>query len=210
VYYLGGEELDRLMKRDGKALSPDEERHESERLQKRAQEYEKKQVKKANETDSGQEEKRHKDDVQVSDFLRIDRFTNPRRETFRGHEVIVFDFEPNPSYKPSTTIEHFLHELEGSVWIDEQAQDVVRLEAYLNNTFKMAGGLFASLQKGSAFTFEQAKVADEVWMPSYLEAHVSAKLLLLKGLSGNFTERYGDYRKFHVESVTQPGTVRAN
>jgi hypothetical protein len=210
VFYLGGDEVDRLIAKDGKPLSPDEDRRESERVQKRAQEYEKKQAKKANEAERGPEEKRNKDDVQVSDFLRIDRFTNPRRETFRGHEVIVFDFDPNPKYKPSATIERLLHELEGSVWIDEQAQDVVRLEAHLNGTFKMAGGFLASLQKGSAFTFEQAKINDEVWMPSYLEAHVSAKLLLVKGLSGNFTERYSNYQKFHVDSVTQTGTVRAN
>ncbi len=210
VFYLGSNEVDRLTAKDGKPLNPDEGRRESDRVQKRAQDYEKKQAKAAHQGDSGEQKKRDKDEVQVSDFLRMDRFTNPRRETFRGHEVIVFDFEPNPSYKPSSTIERLLHELEGSVWIDEQAQDVVRLEAYLNNTFKMAGGLVASLQKGSAFTFEQAKINDEVWMPSYLEAHVNAKLMLVKGLSGNFTERYSNYRKFHVESVTRMGTVRAN
>ena len=215
VFYLGGDELDRLIAKDGRPLSPDEKRHENERLQKRVQEYEKKQVKADNLADSRQEVnrqeiRRDRDDVQVSDFLRMDRFTNPRRETFRGHEVIVFDFEPNPTYRPSTTVERLLHGFEGSVWIDEQAQDVVRLEAYLTSAFKMAGGLFASLQKGSAFTFEQAKINEEVWLPSYLEAHVNAKLLLVKGLSGNFTERYSNYQKFHVESVTQTGTVRAN
>lgn len=210
VFYLGGDEVDRLMKRDGKALSPDEERHENERLQKRVQEYEKKQVKAVDRADTRQEVQRDRNDVQVSDFLRMERFTNPRRETFRGHEVVVFDFEPNPSYKPTCMVEHLLHELEGAVWIDEQAQDVVRLEAYLKSSFKLAGGLFASLQKGSAFTFEQAKINDEVWMPSFLEVHVSAKLLLFKGLSGNFTDRYTDYRKFRVETVTHPGTVRVN
>jgi hypothetical protein len=210
VYYLGGDEVDRLTAKDGKPLSPDEDRRESERVRKRAQDYENKQAKATARADNGQQKKRDKDNVQVSDFLRMDRFTNPRRETFRGHEVIVFDFQPNPTYKPDTTVERLLHELEGSVWIDEQAQDVVRLEAHLTGTFKMAGGLVASVQKGSAFTFEQAKIKDEVWLPSYLEAHVSARLLLLKGLSGNFAERYTNYRKFHVESVTQPGTVRAN
>ncbi|HXJ94511.1 MAG TPA: hypothetical protein VMT20_16820 [Terriglobia bacterium] len=210
VFYLGGDEVDRLIAKDGKPLSPDEDHRESERVQKRARDYENKQVKIARQPDDAGQKRRDKDDVQISDFLRIDRFTNPRRETFRGHEVIVFDFEPNPSYKPSTTVERLLHEFEGSVWIDEQARDVVRLEGYLNGSFKLAGGLFASVQKGSAFTFEQAKINDEVWMPSYLEAHVNAKLLLVKGLSGNFTERYSNYQKFHVESVTQAGTVRGN
>jgi hypothetical protein len=47
-------------------------------------------------------------------------------------------------------------------------------------------------------------------LPSFLEAHVSARLFLLKGLSGNVVMRYRDYQKFHVEGVTRPGMVREN
>lgn len=35
----------------------------------------------------------------ISDFLRASQFINPRRESFRGQEVIVFDFEPRPNFK---------------------------------------------------------------------------------------------------------------
>lgn len=68
----------------------------------------------------------------------------------------------------------------------------------------------ASLKKGSAFTFEQSKINEEVWLPSSLEAHVNARLLLLKGMEGNFIERYSDYKKFRVESMTKQGTVKEN
>ena len=203
VFYLGGDEVDRLVRKDGKDLSPAEQQKEKEKIEKRIAQYEKREAKPAQQGED--EGKRKKDEVEVSDFLRMDRFTDERRETFRDHGVIVFDFEPNPAYHPGSTLERLLHELVGAVWIDEQARQVVRLEAYLHNSFKLGGGLFASLQKGSAFTFEQAKINDEVWLPSHLEAHVSARLLLLKGFHGNFTDRYSDYRKFHVESVTKPG-----
>lgn len=210
VFYLGGDEVDRLVRKDGRALDAAGEQKEDEHIQKAVKDYDKKEARKQQREGRGEEPKKDKDDVQLSDFLRMDHFTNPRRETFHGHDVIVFDFEPNPSYKPSSMVESLIHELTGAVWIDEQAKDVARLEAYLSGNFKVAGGLLASLKKGSAFTFEQSKINEEVWMPSYLEAHVNAKLLLLKGLEGNFVQRYANYRKFHVESVTRQGAVKAN
>lgn len=210
VFYLDGDEVDRLVKKDGKELSAAEQQKQNEHIQKVVRDYEKRHAKEEQRKKKGEPPKKHDDDIAVSDFLRIDRFTNPRRETFRGHEVIVFDFEPNPDYKPAKTVERLLHELSGAVWIDEQDADVVRLEAHLTNSFKLAGGLFASLQKGSAFVFEQAKINNEVWMPSYLEAHVSARVLLFKGLGGNFSEHYTNYQKFRVESVTKQGEVKSN
>jgi hypothetical protein len=210
VFYLGGDEVDRLVSKNGHPLSAAEEQKENEHIQKAIKDYEKKQARKAEAASRGEEPKHDKDDPQISDFLRMEHFTNPRRETFRGHEVIVFDFEPNPSYKPTSMVENLIHDLVGAVWVDEQAQDVVRLEAYMAGNFKLAGGLLASLKKGSAFTFEQSKVNDEVWMPSYMEAHINARLLLLKGMEGNFIEHYANYRKFHVESVTKQGTVKGD
>jgi hypothetical protein len=208
VFYLDGDEVDRLVKKDGKELSAAEQQKENEHIQKVVERYEARQAKEAKQ--GGKDPKKDDDDLTVSDFLRIDRFTNPRREVFRGHEVIVFDFEPNPDYKPVKAEDRFVHELSGAVWIDEQAADVARLEAYLNSSFKMAGGLFASVRKGSAVVFEQSRINDEVWMPSYLEAHVNARLLLVKGMSGNFVQRYSNYQKFRVETVTRQAPPKSN
>ena len=90
------------------------------------------------------------------------------------------------------------------MWIDEKAHDVARLEAYFVGDFKFAGGLLANLQKGTSFVFEQAFINNEVWLPTYEEAHVGVRLLLVKGIKVNAVTRYSDYKKFNVESV---GTV---
>ena len=37
---------------------------------------------------------------------------------------------------------------------------------------RFAGGMLANLQKGTSFVFEQAFVNGEVWLPTYMEAHM--------------------------------------
>lgn len=130
---------------------------------------------------------------------------NPRRERFRGQDVLVFDFEPNPEFKAHKLEEKVVQKLAGVVWIDEKARDVARLEAYFVGDFKFAGGLVANLQKGTSFVFEQAFINNEVWLPTYEEAHLGARVLLVKGIKVNEVTRYSDYKKFNVETLATIG-----
>jgi hypothetical protein len=79
---------------------------------------------------------------------------------------------------------------------------VARLEAYFVGDLKIAGGLLANLQKGTSFVFEQAYVNNEVWLPTYEEAHVGVRVLLVKGFKVNAVTRYSDYKKFNVETLS--------
>jgi hypothetical protein len=198
VFYLGGEPVRRLVAKDGKPLSESDSQKEDERVEKRIKAYQKEQQ------EDPTRAKRKKDQVDVSTFLRIANFFDPRREDFRGHETIVFDFVPNPAYKPRNRTEDLLHKLDGTLWVDEQAHQVVRLEAHLGDSLKIAGGLFASLRKGSSLVFEQERINGELWLPSYAEAHFSARLLLFKSLAGDYNSHFSDYKKFRVESVAKP------
>jgi hypothetical protein len=207
-FYLNGEEISTLSKKDGKPLSEDELKRENEKTQKQIQEIQKNQTKKEAKEEKAKEEGKEKkddDDVGIELFLRASQFVNPRRERFRGQDVLVFDFEPNPDFKPHKMTEKVVHELAGVVWIDEKARDVARLEAYFLGDFKIGGGLLANLQKGTSFVFEQAYLNNEVWLPTYEEAHVGVRVLLVKGVKINAVTRYSDYKKFNVESVASIG-----
>ena len=133
----------------------------------------------------------------------MSNFTHPHWGQFRQHEVIVFDFAPNPDYRPRNRTEDLLHKLVGTLWVDDKARQVVRLEAHLSDAFKLGGGLLASVRKGASLVIEQARTNDEVWLPSYVEAHFSARLLLLASALGDYTSRFSDYKKFRVETVTR-------
>jgi hypothetical protein len=205
-FYLNGEEVSTLVGKDGKPLSEEEQKKENEKTQKRIQELEKRESKKeAKEEKSKEEGKAEKDDedVGIEPFLRASQFVNPRRERFLGQDVLVFDFEPNPDFKAHSLAEKVVQKLAGVIWIDEKANDVARLEAYFVGDFKFAGGVLANLQKGTSFVFEQSFINNEVWLPTYEEAHVGVRFLLVKGIKVNQVTRYSDYKKFNVESISK-------
>jgi hypothetical protein len=203
-FYLNGHEVSTLVKKDGKPLSPEEQKKENERVQKEIQDIEKRHAKKEAKEEKAKEEgkeKKDEGDVGIETFLRACQFVNPRRERFRGQDVLVFDFEPNPEFKPHKLAEKVVHELAGVVWIDEKAHDVARLEAYFVGDFRFGGGLIANLQKGTSFVFEQAFINNEVWLPTYEEAHAGVRVLLVKAFKLNEVTRYSDYKRFNVESI---------
>jgi hypothetical protein len=203
-FYLDGNEITTLVKKDGKPLSDAEQKKENEKTQKRIEEHQKREAKKEAKEEKAKEEGKNdeKDDPGIEVFLRACQFVNPRRERFRGQDVLVFDFEPNPEFKAHKLVEKLAQKLAGVIWVDEKAHDVARLEAYFTGDMRIAGGLLANLQKGTSFVFEQAFVNNEVWLPTYEEAHVGVRVLLVKGFKVNAVTRYSDYKKFNVETLS--------
>lgn len=203
-FYLDGDEISTLVAKDGKPLGGDEQRKENERVQRRiAKHQEEKAHKEKKEEKAKEEGKEDKDNDEpgIELFLRTCQFINPRRERFRGQDVLVFDFEGNPEYKPQRLAERIVQQLAGVVWVDEKAHDVARLEAYFVKDVRFGGGLLANLQKGTSFAFEQAFINNEVWLPTYEEAHVGARVLF-KGFKVNEVTRYSDYHRFNIETLS--------
>jgi len=155
----------------------------------------------------GEKEKKDEGNVEIIDFLRISEITSVRREMFQGHEVIAFDFEPRKGFKPKNRAEDIVNKLAGTIWVDETAQQVARLEARLTDSYKIGGGMLASIGASTAFSFEQQKIGDEVWLPSSMEANISARVLLLAKFNRSVERRYSEYRKYQIDSkydVTKP------
>jgi hypothetical protein len=212
-FYLNGEEISTLVGRNGKPLSEAEQAKHNEQTKKRIEEIQKKQTKKDEKEEKAREEgKQEKDDDEpgIEIFLRACQFVNPRHERFRGQDVLVFDFEGNPEYKPKKIAERIAQRLAGVIWIDEKQHQVARLEAYFVKDFRFAGGLLANLQKGTSFIFEQAFVNNEVWLPTYEEAHVGVRVLLVKGIKVNEVTRYTGYQKFNVATLSTISKPKAD
>ena len=193
VFFVGPWEIDRLLVKDGKPLSDSEKKKQDEQVEK----DEKKARERMRKEEAGEEP--DKDAITLAKVLAADRFYNLRRETFRGREVYAFDFAPRPDFKPHNLSEKVLESLGGTVWIEEQARQVVRLEARLLDGFKVGGGIVGSVKKGGNVIFEQEKVNDEVWMPSYGEIHLDYRVIFKRNVA-NVVLRYSDYRKFKVDS----------
>jgi hypothetical protein len=210
-FYLGGDEISTVIGKNGKPLGEQEQKKENEKTQKEIREHEaKKEKKEAKDAKEQANRTNDNEDPGIEVFLRACQFVNPRRERFRGQDVLVFDFEPNPEFKAHKLAEKVVQKLAGVIWIDEKSHDVARLEAYFVGDFKLAGGMLANLQKGTNFVFEQAFTNNEVWLPTYAEVHVGVRVLLVKGIKVNAVIRYSDYKKFNVDSTSTLGKPKAN
>ncbi|MDQ6785993.1 MAG: hypothetical protein M3033_04135 [Acidobacteriota bacterium] len=204
ISFYKGNHMRRLVEKNDKPLSASEQTDEDKNAQKRVAEIEKEIAKKearaasqsAKETQA-EEDKR----ISIAELLRASNLVNPRRETFRGREVIVFDFEPNPNfdYKNAKSFLKFFGKTAGVMWIDGQDKQVARLEAVLADSFKIGGGLLANLKSGASFVLEQDRIGGEIWLPSLAEINLSVKVLMIKGITLNQVIKSYNYRKFATE-----------
>src|SRR3989449_11366384 len=130
--------MEKRYPRDGKTLSSEEQKKENEKTQKRIEELQKREAKKEAKEQKAREEGKsdEKEEPGIEIFLRACQFVNPRHERFRGQDVLVFDFEPNPDFKAHKLAEKVVQKLAGVVWVDEKAHDVARLEAYFTGDMK--------------------------------------------------------------------------
>ena len=203
VFWLNGVEVQKLTRKDGKDLTADEQRKENERIDKvvaKAKERKAKAVTKGVETDSqGNEE------ITVSRFLELGNFTHPRRVRRNGRETIAIDYAGNPKAKTHNRTEDVIRDLSGTLWVDEQDRTITHLEGHFANSFKVGAGIVMSIKKGTSFSIDQIKINNEVWLPSRMEGHGGARVMLLVSFDGSILVTNSDYRKFKATSTILPG-----
>jgi hypothetical protein len=197
--FYRGYRLRRLVAKNGQPLDAEDQAKEDRRIEKRVREIEKELAERDRKREAGRpgEDDRR---VSIADLFRASRLVNPRRELFRSREMIVFDFEPNPDYRPKKDIERFAGKTVGTMWIDPGDKQVARIEARLIEPYKVGGGLLASLGKGSSFVLEQDRINNEIWLPTAADVNISVRALLLIGITANQSVRYSNYKRFNVEA----------
>lgn len=198
--FYKGNRIRRLIEKNGKPLSAKDQENEDKDAQKQVEEIEKEIAKKEAKPNSGPP-RENGPRVSIAEVLRASNLINPRRERFRGRDVIVFDFEPNPNfdYKNAKSMLKFFGKTAGVMWIDEKDKQVARIEAVLFDSYKIGGGVLAKLKKGASFTLEQERVNNEIWLPSVADINLSIRVLLVRGIDVNQIVRSYDYRKFATE-----------
>jgi hypothetical protein len=189
-FFVNGQPIGRLVKKDGKPLDDHEQQKETERINKLTEKAAKQQP-----GDTKQD-----DDMKLSRILEIMDVRNPRRLSYHGRSTIVFDFVGRKDAKTHGMGEDMSKKLQGSIWIDEKDRQIAHVDATFYDNFHLAGGLLANVQKGSNMRFDQAPVNGEIWLPTGGEGTIEMRLLLVKGIREHVVERDYDYRRFSVET----------
>jgi hypothetical protein len=203
VFWVEGVPVHKLTSKDGRPLSPEDQKKESDRIDKEVAKA-KERLAKA-EASGKPTDPDGNDEVTVSRLLELGSFSNARRVMLNGRATIAVDYTGDPKAKTRNRLEGVIRDMAGTVWVDEQDRAIARLEGHFLNTFKIGAGLVANIQKGTSFSLEQRKVNDEVWLPVEANGRGAARMLLLFHFNGTFREVDSGYRKFKVTSTILPG-----
>lgn len=196
--FYKGFRISRLIEKNGKPLSANDQADEDKDAAKQVAEIEKKIAEKEkreliNVTKSKPEDGERR--ITLAEALRNSLLINPRRERFGGRDVIVFDYEPNPASKPKTRTEQIFALCTGAVWVDANSKQVVRLDAELT---KSIGNFIGKAKRGASFTLENELVNNEIWLPSRADVNFQIKILFA-GFTINNLIKYGNYKRFETE-----------
>jgi hypothetical protein len=204
-FWIDGTFISRMLSRDGKPVSGDELKKQNEEIDKRIAAAKER----AQEGAGTAVQKRGGDEVTFARFLELGAFSNPQRVTLNGRETIAVDYAGDPKAKTRNLLEGAIHDLAGTVWVDEQDHAMVRIEGHFFDDFKVGGGLLADIHKGSWFESTWTKVNGEVWLPEMFRGKGSARIAVFFNHSGAIESRTSDYRKFQATATILPGATAA-
>ena len=196
VFFVNGHRVQKLVRKDGKELTPDQAAKEQERVNK--------EVLKISQPGYSSPEK---DEITVARLLQIVTFSKPRRLRLNGRDTIAFDFVGDEHARTHGRDEDALKKVSGTIWIDEADREVSRMNATLDENYHVGFGLLASVAKGSNVVFDQALIRNEAWLPTAIALHLQARAFLVAGIRADVDIRFDQYRKFQTDAVQQPGAT---
>jgi hypothetical protein len=168
VFFVNGRQVARLVARDGKPLSADEDAKEQERVRKVVAEH----LKQPPSYGRGGGVNL------VATVLGVSEVSNPRRVQMNGRPTLVFDFHGRRKAEAKGMAENAAKKLAGTMWIDEKDRQVARLEVEFYDDFRVGGGLLGSVQKGTVRKVEQSPIGEGLWMQTAMEQHMNMRVVV--------------------------------
>lgn len=100
------------------------------------------------------------------------------RETRNGRSCDVFDLRPDPNFHPHSMFQAALAHVTAKLWVDHDAAQIVRGEAYVNSDISFGGGFLGKLYRGSVVALEQSEIAPAIWLPTRYDYDFSGRKFL--------------------------------
>jgi hypothetical protein len=199
VTLLEGSPYRRLVAHNGQPLNDVDQKKEEEKLRLSIEN-------RRHETDAQKQQRiadwQHKEEKQHEPLHEIPDAFNLKfapDETIEGHPVYVIDGTPKPGYKPKSKNAFFLPKVKGRFWITKNGFQAVKIQFETLDTISW-GGIVARVSKGTRVSVELTRVNNEVWLPKRILVAGSARVLLVKGYTGELDLTYSDFKKFTVDS----------
>jgi hypothetical protein len=171
----------RLILKDGKPLTPEQDKGERQRLNDMIASP----AAYAKHVKNGESEKTMADKlVPLMADAMINTYTPGQPQSGRngGALEIVLDYKPNPKFVPPNTEAQALTGLEGRVWIDAKTRYVVRMEGTIARGVNFGWGMLAHIYPGGKLVMNQTNVGSNRWIFTDFSMQLSVRALMVKRL----------------------------
>ena len=98
-------------------------------------------------------------------------------ETVRGRKTYVLKFRPLPGLEAKEIAERAMNQLAGSLWIDAEEFELVRVEAHLNQSLSLFGGIVATVDRLD-FGVERERNPDGFWFNAHFDSYAEGRKFL--------------------------------
>jgi len=130
----------------------------------------------------------------VDDVVATLSFQIMGHETSGGRSLMLLGFSPKPDAKPRTRQGKLAKSFKGTIWIDEQAREVVRVEATTIDSISYGLGVVARLGEGTKVKVVREPV-DTVWLPTSIRLIGEGRALLVRKLNVDYSVEWFDYKR---------------
>jgi hypothetical protein len=97
-----------------------------------------------------------------------------------GALEIVIDYKPNPKFNPPNTEAEALTGLEGRVWIDAKSHYLVRMEGTISHGVNFGWGMLAHIYPGGKLELNQTDAGGSRWIFTYFSMRLTVRALMLR------------------------------
>jgi len=179
-------DVTRVVSRNGKPLSAEEQKVEEERVDKFIH-------------DPREQQKQQKDARQDAHKTRELLALLPDALTYSSAEsngsTTKLKFEPNPDFQPPSREAHVFHEMAGELVLDTKQQRLVEFTGHLIHPVDFGGGLLGHLEEGGTFDVRQQEVAPNIWEITLLTINMKGRALFFKTISVQQDEKRSEFQR---------------
>jgi hypothetical protein len=119
---------------------------------------------------------------------------------------VVLDFKPNPAWQPPNLPAEALTGLQGRVWIDARTHHMLRMEGDIFRGVNVGWGMLAHIFPGGKLTLDQTAATGQRWIVSDFTEKLTVRALMVKTIRENGHVTTMDYTP--VEPMPYQDAIR--
>ena len=174
VIPLEGTPYERLIRKDGRPLTPEEQSREERKYEKAALERKKESPAKR----AARIEKYENERSFLKDLPNAYDCTPMGEGMVDGRPAWILGVTPRAGFVPTTPQGGMLRHIKGKLWIDKQDVQWARAEAHVIDPISI-GWILARIGEGAQIELNMARVMDGLWMPERINIDGTVRVLMV-------------------------------